>query len=210
MRVNNVSFRHEKQAAYFFRDLSFSLAPGMIHALHGKNGVGKSVLLNILNKSVDANCVMTGEVIAEKTVLMHQQFDQSLVFPFTFMDNMQFSGLTRYPGLFSRLRQPPLFPAIIDRFNIDVNIPVQRLSGGQRQVLALLMKLQRDTKVLLLDEPTAALDEQNAAMVFDFLSELRDVTILVVCHDQDLIRRYATGSHLLLQVDADGRRLKLT
>lgn len=72
--------------------------------------------------------------------------------------------------------------------------------------MALLMKLRRETKVLLLDEPTAALDEQNAIMVFEFLKALKGVTILVVCHDQDLICRYTTGRHLRIEMDAEGLR----
>ena len=62
-------------------------------------------------------------------------------------------------------------------------------SGGQRQILSLMMVLQREFDVLLLDEPTATLDEQNARMVFDFLHTLAEaqITLLVVCHDPELL-----------------------
>lgn len=211
MRVKHLSFRHHKHAPYFFKDLSFELEEGLIHALHGKNGMGKSVLLHILNRDIERDALITGEISTEKAVLMNQQFDQALVGQFTFLENMQFGSLGRFPSPFSRLNAPSHvmqdhFLKLLEKFHIDVTIPVYKLSGGQRQILALLMKLRRETKVLLLDEPTAALDEQNAIMVFEFLKALKGVTILVVCHDQDLICRYTTGRHLRIEMDAEGLR----
>lgn len=211
MKVKNLSFRHHKQAPYFFKDVSFDLEDGLIHALHGKNGVGKSVLLHILSQQIKGEAIISGEIIAQNVVLMNQQFDQALVGQFTFLENMQFGGLARYPSPFSRLQAPSEvmqdhFLKLLEKFHIDVSLPVCQLSGGQRQILALLMKLCRETKVLLLDEPTAALDEQNATMVFEFLQALKGVVILVVCHDQDLVNRYTTGKHLRMEVDTQGLR----
>jgi len=211
MKVRNLCFQHHKQAPYFFKGLSFELEEGRMHALHGKNGVGKSVLLNLLSQNMQQGAVISGEIIAEKTVLMNQQYDLTLVGPFTFVENMQFSALGRFPSPFAGLKPSSQvmhghFLTLLKQFHIDITVPVQQLSGGQRQILALLMQLQKKTKVLLLDEPTAALDEQNAALVFEFLQALKGITILVVCHDQDLILRYATGRHLCMEIDAQGAR----
>lgn len=197
MKIANLNFQHHKQGPYFFRDLSFELEEGQIHALHGKNGVGKSVLLHLLSQQC-------GEI-----TLLTQQFDQTLVGQFSFLENLQFATLKRFPSPFARLKSYLQMPQLLEKFHIDINLPVYKLSGGQRQILALLMKLQKDTKVLLLDEPTGALDEQNAIMVFEFLQNLKGVTMLIVCHDQELIKRYTTGRHLHLEIDANGqRRLK--
>jgi ATPase subunit of ABC transporter with duplicated ATPase domains len=70
------------------------------------------------------------------------------------------------------------------------------------------MVLQQHVDVLLLDEPTATLDEQNAEWVFEFLKALtfKNVTLLVVCHDRELIQRYANGHHLQLEVHPSGLR----
>jgi ABC-2 type transport system ATP-binding protein len=211
MKVKNLSFRYHKRAPYFFKELSFNLEEGLIHALHGKNGVGKSVLLHILSKRIEGEAVISGEIVAEKSALMNQQFDQALACQFTFLENMQFGCLGRFPSPFSCLKAPSYvmqdhFLKLLEKFYIDVTIPVCKLSGGQRQILALLMKLQRETKILFLDEPTAALDEQNATMVFEFLKALKGVTILVVCHDQGLICRYTTGRHLRMEMDSEGLR----
>lgn len=209
MRVKNLCFQHHKQSPYFFNNLSFELEEGLIHALHGKNGVGKSVLLHILSQNFEPDAVLTGKIDAEKTVLMCQQFDQTLVNQFTFLENLKFSSLPQFPSVFARLKSPTIpdyFLKLLHRFHIDVTIPVHKLSGGQRQILALLMKLQRNPRILLLDEPTATLDEQNATMVFEFLKILKGVTLLIVCHDQELINRYTTGQHLQMEIDTEGVR----
>lgn len=202
MRIKNLSFQHHAGAPYFFQNLSFELEEGRIHALHGKNGVGKSVLLHLLSRQVEG-----GEI-----VLMSQRFDQTLVQEFSFLENLQFGLLSRFPHPFKKLKAhtiPQQFVQLLSQFHIDVRIPVCQLSGGQRQILALLMKLQKTPRLLLLDEPTATLDEQNAEMVFEFLSRLREVTMLVVCHDQELIQRYTTGRQLCLEIGSNGvRQLK--
>lgn len=202
MRINNLCFRHHAGAPYFFKDLSFELEEGCIHALHGKNGVGKSVLLHLLSQQIEGGTA----------VLLSQQFDQTLALQFTFLENLEFGLFARFPSPLARLKTseiPQQFAQLLKRFNIDVTIPVCQLSGGQRQILALLMKLQRAPSILLLDEPTAALDAQNAEMVFEFLHTLKGVTMLIVCHDQELIQRYTTGQELYLEIGSDGvRQLK--
>lgn len=199
IRIKNLSFSHHVGAPYFFKNLSFDLEEGQIHALHGKNGIGKSVLLHLLSHQLEEG----------KAVLMSQQFDQTLVGQFSFLENLQFSLLSRFPNFLRRLKSsviPEPFIPLLSRFHIDETLPVYQLSGGQRQILALLMKLQRAPRILLLDEPTATLDEQNAEMVFEFLSSLCGVTMLIVCHDQELMARYTTGRRLCLEVDSEGVR----
>jgi len=209
MKIKNLSYKHHKQAPYFFKDFSFDLPPGQMHALHGKNGVGKSVLLNVLAQNVGKDAIIDGEVHIQNAYLMNQKFDQMLACKFTVADHLQFSTFGRFPKLFNKMNHfqtPSYLHDLFDKFHIQIDLPVSKLSGGQRQILALMMILQKNPDLLLLDEPTAALDEQNAIMVFDFLSSLKDVTMLIVCHNKDLIHTYANGQHLHLDVNSDGVR----
>lgn len=209
MQVNKLSFQHHKNAPFFFKDLSFQLEPGKLHALHGKNGMGKTVLLNLLSRKCPSDAIVKGDVFGgEHAVLCHQRFDQMIADRFSFEQNLRFAQMGRFPSPFSRLAEPEFHHHLIEKFHIDMTKPVYQLSGGQRQILALLMVLQQQAKTLLLDEPTATLDEQNAVMVFDFLKALtqQNVTLLVVCHDRQLINQYATGSHFHLEMDPSGLR----
>lgn len=209
MHVHQLSYKHHKTAPYFFKDLSFKLHPGRMHALHGKNGTGKSILLGLLTRKTPPQSVIEGEIRgSENAVLVNQRFDQMMADQFSFEENLKFACMTRFPNPFTRLKAPRFLPDFLDRFNIDISQPVSKLSGGQRQILSLLMVLQQKRKILLLDEPTATLDEQNAALVFEFLKTLtlQDVTLLVVCHDQDLVNDFADGDHLYLSVNPHGLR----
>ena len=209
MEVRQLSYRHHRNAPDFFKDISFELEEGKMHALHGKNGIGKSVLLQLLCRKTPHDGVMNGKIQGgEKAILVNQRFDQMIADQFTFLENLQFACMGRFPHPFFRLKSPRFYPDFLEHFNVDITKPASKLSGGQRQILALLMVLQEPRDVLLLDEPTATLDEQNAAIVFEFLQTLarQNVTLLVVCHDRDLVNRYADGRHLEIEMGADGVR----
>ncbi len=214
MKVHQLSFQHHKNSPYFFKDLNFELEPGKMHALHGKNGMGKTVLLSLLSQKIPHQGVMTGQIIgAEHSVLVNQRFDQMIADQFSFEENLKFACMNRFPSPFLRLKNPHFCPDFLKQFHIDVSKPAGKLSGGQRQILALLMALQQKKTILLLDEPTATLDEQNAVVVFEFLKTLttQNITLLVVCHQRELINQYANGHHFFLEMDAEGlRRLRTT
>lgn len=213
MRVEHLNYRHHKNGPLFFKDLNFHLDPGKLHALHGKNGTGKTVLLNILSGKQASASFLEGNVAADgNVVLVNQRFDRMIADQFSFNDNLRFARLNRFPAFFSGLKPSDSYEDFLKCFHIDAALPVNHLSGGQRQILALLMVLQRNVDVLLLDEPTATLDEHNAVIVFEFLKILtaQNVTVLAVCHDKELIEKYATGQHLCLETDEQGmRKLKI-
>lgn len=209
MQIKNITYRHHKGAPLFFDQLSFDLAPGKIHALHGKNGIGKTVLLHLLTKRVPPQAVLQGEIIgADEAILVDQRFDEMIANQFSFQDNLRFACMNRFPHPLRGLKEPLFSPEFLEKFQIDPWIPAHKLSGGQRQILALTMVLQKKKSVLLLDEPTAALDEQNARLVFEFFLTLaqKNITLLVVCHDRDLAREFTTGKNYLLHQDAAGIR----
>ena len=225
MKIKKLSFKFDKNAQYFFNDLSIDFAAGKINFIQGKNGVGKSTLFNILQGNIPASSLISGEFELGKQIvsaqqnaidsnmsyqvkMVQQQFDKMLALNFTFDQNLQIAQLNQYPGL-GQLPKVHSVPHIINNFSINRNIPIQLLSGGQRQILSILMVLQKPTKLLLLDEPTAALDEKNADMVMQFLQELikeTDITILVISHDTELVKKYAQGNYYQIVETNNGMR----
>ncbi len=141
--------------------------------------------------------------ITSQIKMVVQKFDLMLADQFSFKQNLQLASLPEHPFLAPLPNHQPL-PSLIERFGIDFEKPVYLLSGGQRQILAILMALQKPTKILLLDEPTAALDEKNATMVMEFLKALISsisLTILIICHDKELVKRYAKNYFYEIDVD---------
>jgi ABC-type multidrug transport system ATPase subunit len=209
MKIINIYYRHHTKAPYFFRGLSFALEKGRLHALHGKNGTGKSILLNLMCGSPPRESVVEGGIVRDgPVVLVNQKFDRMIADQFSFDENLSFACMGQVPSLYRRLMIPQVTFDCLERFHIDRKTPVHRLSGGQRQILSLLMVLQKPVDVLLLDEPTATLDEDNARLVFEFLTLLaqQGMTLFVVCHDRELIEGFVTGNHFQLAKTMSGER----
>jgi ABC-type multidrug transport system ATPase subunit len=219
LKIKDFSLKFGKQL--FFQDLSFSLEKGGLHTLSGKNGCGKSTLLAALRGDLSADLAGTVEIageaypisdvetLREKIALISQRFDEMIADQFSFLQNLEFAKLQRRPSLLKGFQERPFLPPFIERFGIDYNKPVRLLSGGQRQVLALLMALQKQPSILFLDEPTATLDPTNAQMVFQFLRALIDefgLTAFVICHDEELAASYRSGNSFQIQVGEAGLR----
>ncbi|MGZ6250688.1 MAG: ATP-binding cassette domain-containing protein [Candidatus Chromulinivorax sp.] len=221
---NSIGLRHVcfefSENNPFFKDLSIDFHQNALNFICGKNGTGKSTLLKILAGKVLHG--LSGQlIIDEKSYdfkdfymiqnsigMVAQNFDSMLVSPATFYENLQFAQLPKYPGL-AKLSSLKTLPNFIKKYGIDPHIPVYRLSGGQRQILSILMVLERLPKLLLLDEPTAALDEENAQIVMSFLQELclqKDLTIVAIVHDFDLVKKYAPDKYIQLYQKENGIR----
>jgi ABC-type multidrug transport system ATPase subunit len=200
MKVQNLSFRFKNNRT-FFHGLNFELMEGCINALHGKNGTGKSLLLSLLADKIPLEAIMSGEVsVTGKVSLVNQKFDLMIADQFSFHDNLRFAGIRTFPSFFKNLKTKIDYLDLLKPYGIDMSLPVHLLSGGQRQILALMMIMQKPCKILLLDEPTATMDEQNAELVFDFLKSIAKLgtTLLVVCHDKELLERYTDGISILI------------
>lgn len=219
------SFDEESQQP-FFENVQCSFRKNAMNFIRGKNGAGKSTLFRILRGNAEAHEALSGFIqfagkkydLSSKTQrqrfgqlvrLSPQKFDELLADQFNFMENLQLSRLPRYPGL-SSFQATTQVPSIVQRFEINYTTPVGMLSGGQRQILAILMALQHASPVLLLDEPTAALDAKNTQMVMAFLQELLhenpELTILIICHDREVVETYANQEYAEITVHENGVR----
>ncbi len=226
MLINNLSFKFDKNSThYFFKDVTAEFAPHHVHFIQGDNGVGKSTFFTILQGAIDKTAFLDASIVldgitytAHNNVLPHtftqqvhavqQNYDSMIANQFTFMENLQLAKLPAYPNLRS-LPQALLFD-IIRTLSIDISRPAYLLSGGQRQLLAILMALQKPTKVLLLDEPTATLDKNNTHLIMRCLYQLAvqlDVTILIICHDKELVEQYGQGHTFIMRQLENGTRV---
>lgn len=226
MRIESLSFKFEPQQSYFFHGLSADFEPYQVHFIQGDNGIGKSTLFNVLQGRTDDHSICELRVMLEGvhyttqhnivpyafTQLVHtvqQRYDRMIADRFSFIENVRMANMSRYPGL-GKLPAATIY-SITQLMDIDINKPAYLLSGGQRQLLAIVMALQKPTKVLLLDEPTATLDSTNTHLIMQCLQELAaqlKVTMLVICHDVAVVEKHAgSRNRFVLQKEADGRRI---
>jgi ABC-type lipoprotein export system ATPase subunit len=223
--INNMSFKFNGHANYFFHNAHITFESGNTYFIQGKNGVGKSTFFSILQGTIPRNATLTGSVTFnnKEFVIQNNCFDQKLcsqvktvvqdvnamvVNAMTVEENLKLAQLTAYPHL-TPLAYSVTVPDIMQSFGINQRMLVQKLSGGQKQILAIMMALQKPTQILLLDEPTAALDEKNTHMVIQFLNTLaqkEDLIIVIITHDKELTQTYAHNRNVTIKKDSDETR----
>lgn len=217
IQFNAITFGFNGAPDLLFNTLTTSCELFKLSMILGRNGSGKSTFLklfkadsSLMHARVSGSFEAFGSsytllskehlnFVHEHIGYVDQKFDLLLAPHLTFQENLSCAKFTQYPSLFSSVKREAV-PEIVNDFNIPFDQPVSLLSGGQRQILAILMSLQKNPAILLLDEPTAALDAKNSHMVMQFLVKLveqQNVTVLMVCHDAELYS-YASGPSLHL------------
>ena len=180
--------------------VDFELAPGEIHGLLGENGAGKTTLACVLGGLLapDAGVVeIAGRTVALRSArdarelgvaMVHQHF--SLVPRFTGFENVAlFNGeaWTRRGTVERTYRKRVEARARELRLDVALDEPVAGLGAGQRQRIEILKALMSETRVLLLDEPTAVLAPQEVDGLFTVLREVAGAgaAIVLVAHKLD-------------------------
>ncbi|MGO3325214.1 heme ABC transporter ATP-binding protein [Gordonia sp. (in: high G+C Gram-positive bacteria)] len=185
------------------RDVTFDVAPGELVALVGPNGCGKSTLLSAISgiRKPASGTVMIGDedvarVDASSLARLRSLVTQSnrLDTPFTVREVVE---MGRYPWTRTpeAAHSEELIDAAVSECSLDdlVDRPFAHLSGGQQARVSLARCLAQHTPVLLLDEPTAALDIGHSEQVLTILSARAraGATVLLVLHDLSLAAAYA-------------------
>jgi ABC-type multidrug transport system ATPase subunit len=176
------------------RDVSISVPPRRSTALLAPSGAGKSTLLRCLVGLVEVQAgTVTLDGVDARTLDARQLrrrvglvAQTPLMLPGTVEENLGY-GLDALPAdrRDSALAAAGLDPAFASR-------PARELSGGERARVAIARALTRDPEVLLLDEPTAALDEDTSARLGETLRGLADggLGLLVATHDRRWAERF--------------------
>jgi len=182
------------------KGVSFNLLPGEVHALVGENGAGKSTLIKIISGALQADSgslEINGEVITEnspsvaKSLGVAAIYQQPALFPdLTVAENISF-GLER-GGLWRRINWDERNTRAIELLKrvgakIDPNSPVSRLSMPEQQLVEIARAVGASARILIMDEPTASLSEQEVERLFSVISELRNegAGIIYISHRLD-------------------------
>ena len=192
-------------------DVSFAIRDGSIHAICGENGAGKSTLMKLLFGSeassageirLDGRTVAAGrrDFAGEHGIgMVHQHF--SLIPTLTVTENV-ILGREPKKGLFiDRAEARRRVRALSERFDlvVDPDAVAGRLSIAAQQKVEILKALARDTRILILDEPTAVLSPPEIEELFNRLRDLRDagITILFISHKLKEVRALAEAVTVL-------------
>jgi len=177
---------------------------GQVHALMGENGAGKSTLMNILTglyKRDAGQILIDGEetyyenpLDAEKHGIsfIHQEMNNFA--EMTVLDNMFLNREIKGPlGILKQAEMRKIAKENLAKLgtDIDLDVPVGSLSVGRQQMIEIAKSLMSDAKVLIMDEPTAALTEKEIEKLFDVIRSLKErgVGIIYISHRMEEIMK---------------------
>ena len=200
LRVEGVAKRFGPVTA--LRNVDLTLHHGEVLGLLGDNGAGKSTLIKILtgyHKPDTGTIYLDGEPIELSSVVHARSLgidtvyqDLALVDELSVFHNVFLNREVVHPLPFRLLNNRAMRRRAAEAIaDIGVEIPsvkapVARLSGGQRQAIAIARSVHSDARILLLDEPLAAMGVREGAMVLDLIRRLREdgeVSIIMILHN---------------------------
>ncbi len=195
------------------QDVNLYLARGEVLALLGDNGAGKSTLIKILCgfQQPDSGRILLDE---QQVTLKSVDHARSLGIDVVYQDLALVNQLSVYHNMFlnrERVRGLLLSNRTMKRLarqyldEMGVNIPsveadVAALSGGQRQAIAVARSVFTAAKILLLDEPLAAMGAKEAALILDLVQDLKrrgDVSIIIIAHNYGQVLEICDRVNLL-------------
>ena len=194
IKLENISLSFKNRNV--LENISFNLNQGQILGLLGPNGVGKSTLFNLITGALKPNhgsIIIGGEDVINYPIASRtKKFKIGYVPQYggyfhdlTLLDNLKAIGEIQIPNLKDRSSK---IETIISQFELDAvtRVPAKFLSGGERKKLTIALALLSNPKVLLLDEPFAALDVLTIKMLKELIVNLQTQSNLsvVICDHQ--------------------------
>jgi ABC-type sugar transport system ATPase subunit len=181
------------------RDVTLRLNQGEVLGLIGDNGAGKSTLIKVIcgfHRPDSGRIVVNGDEVVLRSV----EHARSVGIDTVYQDLALVNELSVYHNMFlnrERVRWPLLNNRLMRRIAKqhlddmgvdipDVTVEVAKLSGGQRQAIAVARSVYSNARILLLDEPLAAMGAKEGALILDLISDLKakgDVSIIIIAHN---------------------------
>jgi NitT/TauT family transport system ATP-binding protein len=170
-------------------NVSFTVAPGEFLAVIGPSGCGKSTLFNIIGGLLggyDGRVAVAGEKIDGPHASIGMVFQEESTFPWrNVVDNVAFPLEIAGMAKRERIERARHFVSMVGLDGFEKRYPAE-LSGGMRQRVSMARTLASEPKILLMDEPFAALDEQTRLLLGDKVLQIQqqlNQTMLLITHN---------------------------
>ena len=204
-KVSKAYLINKNEKKYVLKDITLSFPETGLISVLGKSGCGKSTLLNLiggLDKSSEGTVYYKGDNIAKyknKQQVTFRKSEISYIFQhYHLLENQTALYNIMLPCLlngdsFKVAKEKVL--SLINKFSIKEELldkKCSKLSGGEKERIAIMRAFISKTNVILADEPTGALDKDNALLVMESLKEASKTSlVIVVTHNEELAKRYS-------------------
>lgn len=196
LEMNNIS--KEFTGVKALSNVNFKVNKGEIHCLIGENGAGKSTLMKVLS-GVYPHGTYTGDIVFEGQVQSFSKISDSVKtgIAIIYQELALFPDLTVYENIFAgnEVKKGSVVDwnqtiikaqEMLNKVKLDVNpeVLIKDLGVGKQQLVEIAKALSKDVKLLILDEPTAALNEDDSENLLQLLRELKDqgITSIMISH----------------------------
>ena len=205
IKIVNLSFKYDKGLPNTLNKFSFNIIKGEKVVIKGQTGSGKSTLVNIISGLLNPS---EGKILVDDTYinsenLKHWQKNLAIVPQTVFLNdatvleniaialNVSSIDVEKAKNSAKIAQIDTFIESLPNKYNEKVGERGVRLSGGQRQRIGIARALYRDAKVIILDEPTNALDLETEKLVMDSITKLsKDITLIMVSHSDSSLKYF--------------------
>ncbi|QUG82684.1 ABC transporter ATP-binding protein [Bacillus nitratireducens] len=197
IRPENVAKDFGQSNFNALKDINLTIEKGEMIAIMGPSGSGKSTLLNmigLMDRPSTGKYFLDGMDTSTLKSNYHKYRNTEVGFVFqnfSLLDDYTIIGNVILPLIYRRIshkKRMQISKEMLEMVGLEkhVNKYPYELSGGEQQRTAIARALAQDTKIILVDEPTGALDQENGKKIMNILKEIhkQGKTVLVVPHDQ--------------------------
>jgi ABC-type bacteriocin/lantibiotic exporter with double-glycine peptidase domain len=196
--INNLNFGYIKDN-YLFKNFYLTIKDQEKIAIVGPSGNGKSTLIKLIMgyyKLPNGNIYIDDRDINEYNLNdLRKQISYvnqtSKLFNTSLLKNIQYGNNytdNEIIKLCNKLKVDNVFKNLKEGLNTNVGVEGSQLSGGQRQLVHILRCICKKNKIVILDEPTSAIDKENKENIIDAIKELsKSSTLIIITHDDTLL-----------------------
>lgn len=212
IQLKNVSveFGKKNNKMRALKNINFAVEQGEFVAIMGKSGCGKTTLLNVLGTLLaptEGEYEFDGVSVLDMNERQMAKFRNEnmgfVVQHFALVSDMTVYDNVALPLTYQKVPVTEIGKRV-EEILAELDISEQKnkypheLSGGQKQRVAIARAIITNPKLVLADEPTGALDEENGNMIMDILEKFhqKGVTVIMVTHDADLAEKASRIVHI--------------
>ena len=202
IQFQDISFKYNN-SNFLFENINFKIKFGEKVGIFGKSGTGKTSLVNIICgflKPSKGKILIDGELLKDENYFSWQKkislVEQNV---YLFNDSIRNNIILNYADMkedndlkineiIEKAQLTELINKLPDGLETIVNQNSTNISGGERQRIGIARAFYRNSTIIILDEPTSSLDEENSLKIMEILNNTENQTMIIISHDQEVLR----------------------